>query len=776
MIFIDLAGLGTEPINPYALIRAYNLSGYLLPPERRLAVLKRTREDATPHLVYTGPEGAEFWRGAPAHIQVRIIPGDAEVGRRLKEPAISLTAIVPDDLQGFEQVGEGASTQAAPYHYKIVDNALALAEFAKLLGEHNVRVLVGLDTEATSEDDRTAEMVGLGLSFSKEQNFYLPARSKAGVLALDAFKQQLPRFSYVAHNAKYDYKILKRHGYPIDLAHLAGDGMIAAYVLAEVDRQGMPLPKGLKWLSEEHLGIHQPSFVDMMASAGVDNVWDIPLDIIGRYCAGDAFLCVQIERLLLDKLVDKGLDKIYQKLELPNVIFLAEMELLGLPVDVPAARDRRKMFSTRVTRYRDILETMATKAGWSKTVSKSHHGKLRKPIKDCVECDDRGRIQVLVPFNPGSRFHVGELLQDTLGLPLLKVATDDVPANDKLVLLQLEQMADSEDTKLILGTLLAERKTTKILGTYLMPLTATEAHGLKQPQQVFPSSAFGQDIMVIRPRYNQTVVASPRLSSEDPNAQNQPLSIRDLYRAPPGTLFWDADYGQLELRIMASVSRCKAMIEAFQRGEDIHALTGWRVFGIRPADLTKTMRVRCKTLNFGVSYEAEAEAVYKQILKAALEYPELNIEVPTIAECRHLIAEYWKAYPEVREFREIVHALVEERGYSETIYGWRRNLPLIYSPVPELKARAQRQGWNLVIQGTAGQIIKNSELMVWHDAPEFHADVRSQVHDELLGLVEHAYAEPWLERVKRLMVLDQPIMPVPLVVDAHVGPTWLEAK
>jgi DNA polymerase-1 len=553
----------------------------------------------------------------------------------------------------------------------------------------------------------------------------------------------------------------------VEIAHaigkgLAGDGMLAQYVFADVDRLGMPKPKGLKWLSEEYLGIHQPSFKDMLASAGVDNIWDIPVDIIGRYCCGDAFLGIEIERLLADKLVDMGLDKIYRQLELPNVVLLAEMELLGLPIDLPAAKARKKQYAERKVQYRELLETAAHDAGWSKTESKAHHGKKRKPIKDCKECDDKGRIQVPVKFNPGSRHHVTQLLQGAFKLPMLKAGSDG-PSNDKLVLLQLQQQATDEDVKLVLGLLLAERRTTKLLGTYLEPLS-----------KAVPAKFNGHTVYLIHPRYNQAVTMSNRLSSEDPNAQNQPMSMRDLYLAPPGFYFWDADYSQLELRIMAKVSNCTSMIEAFQSGVDIHALTGWRVFGISPKDLTPVMRVRCKTLNFGVGYEATAEGIHKQILKAALEYPELHIVVPDLKECQHLINEFWKAYPEVKDCRDFIHQLVYERGYSETIYGWRRNLPHVY--IPSLRAEAFRQGWNLVIQGTAAQIMKNAELLVGREAPLYDADLRSQVHDELLGLVTGRRAEAWLERVVRLMKLDQPISPVPLEVSAHVGKTWLEAK
>ncbi len=1040
MVLIDLLGLTSAPINVHTLVKAYNLSGYLLPPERRLGVLKRLRGDATPHLVYTGPEGAEFWRGAPAHIQVRILPGDTELParRRLKDPPHDFTAVVEDDLQGLQQVG-AEGYEAVPYQYKVVDSYSALAECSEQIqAAAEAGTVIGLDTEATSEDDRKAVLVGLGLSFDREHNYYLPVTDggRPGALALGVFSSFLSRLRYVAHNAKYDYKVLKRAGFPIDQATLVGDGMIAAYVLASVDRMGRPLPKGLKWLAQEYLGVHQPEYKDMMASAGVDIIWDIPLDIIGRYCCGDAYLCIQIEQFLVDKLVDKGLDKIYRQLEVPNVILLAEMELLGLPIDVEAVEERKAEFERILDRLREALNELAHKAGWTRAevVTCKKHSRKRVDISTCTSCDDDGKFVQEVTFNPNSRYHVAELLQGCLGMPQLKATPGNEASNDRLVLLQLKELTKNDETRTILDVMLAERRISKVLGTYLKPFA--EGAVMK---------TIGDDtaLAVIQPRYNQTVVESGRLSSEDPNAQNIPRPLRDLFRAPPGYYIWCADYNQLELRIMASVSRCSAMIEAYARDEDIHALTGWRVFGIPAANLTPEMRVRCKcmapetrvltdrltwkplarveagdrlmafdeepgdsptgqrrlrvttvtsafpaqkelyevefddgtilrvtddhpflsprslkrphgnigwktlgsrgglkralklidtykpldshligwlagffdgegtvgrictglreqhdlfnlqviqkeglelekarcalkytlgfevgesirtshalkpgsqsvaltikggrnerlrflmqvrperlirnavrldgslgaaqtyaktcrvvrvtplgvgdvisleteshtfiaegfavhnTLNFGVAYEAEAGAVQKQILKAALEHPELNIKVPTIEECRLLIREYWKAYPEVREFREFIHALVEERGYSATLYGRRRYLPLIYSQVPELRARAQRQGWNLVIQGTAGDIVKNAQLLVSREAPDFGADLRCQVHDELWGLVQPISMQDWLARLPLMMGLDQPISPVMLKVAPKVAETWAGAK
>jgi DNA polymerase I len=284
------------------------------------------------------------------------------------------------------------------------------------------------------------------------------------------------------------------------------------------------------------------------------------------------------------------------------------------------------------------------------------------------------------------------------------------------------------------------------------------------------------DIWTIHPRYNQTVVESGRLSSEDPNAQNIPLKLRDLFVAPPGWYVWCADHSQLELRILARVSGCRAMIEAFQNGLDIHALTAQRVFGIPPQSLSPEMRVRSKTLNFGIAYEASPDAVMKQITKAALLMPELNLSVPTLKDCALLVREFFKAYPEVSVAVEFHHDKTRRLGYSETLYGRRRYLPNIIHPSQELRARAERQSWNLVVQGTAGDIMKAGELVVESYAGEYKADVRCQVHDELWGLVRQETGEEWLQVVARAMVLDQPLRPVPLKVDPKLGRTWRDAK
>lgn len=241
-------------------------------------------------------------------------------------------------------------------------------------------------------------------------------------------------------------------------------------------------------------------------------------------------------------------------------------------------------------------------------------------------------------------------------------------------------------------------------------------------------------------------------------------------------LLWDADESQLELRIFAFVTKCQWMIQTFQEDGDIHAATGEVVLGVPRQRQDASFRVRAKTLNFGIAYGGQGEAVEEQIIKVALQRPELNIQVPTLAECKELVKKFWQRAPEAMEWVQFIQELVRDRGYSETLYGRRRYLPFIRSQNSELRMRAERQAVNHVIQGTAADIIKNAALMLWRVAPSYGADIRNQVHDELLGLVDRDRAEIWKEVVERYMVLDQPLLPVPLKVEAKLVRNWAEAK
>jgi DNA polymerase-1 len=255
---------------------------------------------------------------------------------------------------------------------------------------------------------------------------------------------------------------------------------------------------------------------------------------------------------------------------------------------------------------------------------------------------------------------------------------------------------------------------------------------------------------------------------------------------PPGTnpkthtpAIWQMDYSQLELRIFASATKTKWMLETFADPDgDIHAATALNVLGIPKDRQTADIRTRAKTLNFGMAYGAQGATVEEQITVFALRNPDKHIEIPTLAECNEMVKLYWQRAPEAQEWKDYMIETFRDRGYAETLYGYRRYLPFIRSGNDSLRAGAEREGINHIIQGTAGQIIKQATLLIWEDAPLYFADVRSQIHDELFGLVwgDAETKRQWIEVVRRYAVLDQPLRNVPLKVEPKLVTNWKEAK
>lgn len=248
------------------------------------------------------------------------------------------------------------------------------------------------------------------------------------------------------------------------------------------------------------------------------------------------------------------------------------------------------------------------------------------------------------------------------------------------------------------------------------------------------------------------------------------------------SVLWAADYSQLELRIFASVTKTRWMVETFlDPNGDIHAATAERVLGIPKEKQTPSVRTRSKNLNFGMAYGAQGETIENQIIVFALRNPEMQITIPSLSECRDMVKDYWKAAPEAAEWKEWYLDRCRELGYSETLYGRRWYLPHLRHPSQDLRARAERQAVNLHIQGTASDIIKQAQLMLHREIIEqgWKADIRLQVHDELLGCIwepELEKRQKWVDTVARFMVLDQPLRPVPLKVKPKLVTNWKEAK
>lgn len=717
-----------------------------------------------------------------------------------------------DDLQGLEVVGEANQSHPRsappspapsraddrpiepyldkaerPFRYKDADNPITIAEVARQLeSARSEKRKIGLDTEGTDESPHRAELTGIGLAFDEDHVYYLPMTTPDGParwagLVREMLNKYLPRLRWVATNgAGYDYIILKRHGFLIDRAELVGDSMLASYVYAQLPNEKGA--RGLKDTVSRFFDYLMTTFEQMLAIASeqtgqkVTDTSQVPVQIIAPYCCEDAYWHPIIESKMREMIVSsKGKLEIYTEVELPLSLILAEMELAGLPINLAQAEKWRDGWKRIVKRLLRAVVAAANEAGWKprkeKFVSCPNHSRKRAEIAECSDCDEKGRIYPDPKFNPRSTQHIADVLQGCFNLPALAYSDKTTePQNDEGKLLILRQMFEGRaEVVRFITALLDYKREYKLLSTYLEPFV----RHAEPPHEEF----YGH---VIHASFNQIGTESSRLSSSDPiNSQNIPPAPRVIFEAPKGYRLWGADYSQIELRIIAKVTECAAMIAAFREGRDVHSLTAWRVFGI-PEEKARTdmnIRLRSKRLNFCVAYGGEADMVQELLTKDALKDPEMGIVVPTLTECREMTKEYRRAYPEIFAWKAWMVEEMRRRGYSETLYGHRRFLPDLNSPIHSLRARAERQGLNLVIQGTAGQIIKMAMLGIAGAMGQYGADIRNQVHDELWGTVRIGPSnEAWLGVVEECMVLDQPLRPVPLVVEPKLMENWGELK
>lgn len=463
-----------------------------------------------------------------------------------------------------------ADSDKPPYSVTIVTRVVDYKRLADRLRQAQANdEIVGLDVETDEEENFEASLVGIGLAFGaampavgedppEPECYYLPLN---GPLALDVvlgllrlhFVERTP-VRWVGHNGKYDGQALalglEPNG-PLPLlrrlmSRLSGDGLIAAGVLNEVDyRTSQPLPRDLKSRVLEHFGVRMLHFKEMLDLSGAKRSSEAPLGDIGPYCCGDAYWGVRVEEYERRKLTRyPKLLQIYERLELPTVKITADMEVLGIPLDYKLLKARREQFHKRVEVYRLYLEQQAVAAGYVlKTERKMcpWHGKKKVEYAACSKCDDKGRVQVTVPFNPNSGAQVEAVLQGVFGLPRMASTDGGAASNDEASLLRLREFTSSEDAKDWITMKLAWSKDNKVLGTYLgNPDKSIEVTGQGDEKGMWDRMRIHQDYNLppgvkaqwswfIHPTWNQTGTGSSRYSSKNPNGQNIPLNQRDLF-------------------------------------------------------------------------------------------------------------------------------------------------------------------------------------------------------------------------------------------------------
>jgi DNA polymerase-1 len=568
-----------------------------------------------------------------------------------------------------------------------------------------------VDLETTSRDPIIAKVVGVSFSHRPHEAYYIPVgHDYPGVLpqlpasqVLERLKPMLedPHKGKYGQNIKYDYLVLRRHG--VKIAGIACDTMVASYLLDPTKRS-----HSLEAIAQEYLG-HQMITYKEVTEKG-QGFQKVDLQQAMQYSGEDADVTFLLAEMLMKKLDEEGLKELFFQIELPLVEVLAEMELWGVKIDPELLHNLSKELEARL---------------WN----------LQKSVFDIVGEE----------FNINSTQQLGKILFEKLKLPVIK-KTKTGYSTDVGVLQELAK--DHELPRVVLDY----RSLTKLKSTYVDAL----------PKLIDPSTGR------VHTSYNQTVTATGRLSSSNPNLQNIPIRtedgrrIREAFVPEDNWLLISADYSQIELRILAHLSRDTTLIEAFQEDEDIHARTASEIFGLTPDKITPQMRREAKVINFGIIYGMSPYGLAN----------ELGVE-PKVAAA--YIDEYFKRYQGVKTYLDGILTEAKKNGYVTTLYNRRRYLPEIKSSNRAARQFAERTAINTPIQGTAADLIKIAMNRIYRRIRDenLKAKLIMQVHDELVLEAPTDEAEQVQRMVKEEMegVID---MVVSLKVSVARGKNWDE--
>ncbi|MBP5116265.1 DNA polymerase I [Pseudomonas protegens] len=586
--------------------------------------------------------------------------------------------------------------------------------------------LIAFDTETTGIDAQQAQLVGLSFSVKAGEAAYVPlTHSYMGAPAqldrdsvLLALKPLLedPKLLKVGQHAKFDMNILANCAIGGDQANgitvrgVAFDTMLESYVLnSTATRHDMDS------LAQKYLDHSTVSFQDIAGKGAKQLTFDqIPLEQAGPYAAEDADVTLRLHQVLFDKLsAIPSLASVLTDIEMPLVPVLARIERQGALVD-------DKLLGVQSIELGDKMVALE-----------------REAFEIAGE-----------EFNLGSPKQLGSILYDKLGLPVLKKTAKGQPSTAEEVLAKL-----AEDDYPLPRVLMQYRSMSKLKSTYTDRL----------PEQINPRTGR------IHTSYHQAVASTGRLSSSDPNLQNIPVRtaegrrIRQAFIAPPGYKLLAADYSQIELRIMAHLSRDEGLLNAFRNNLDVHTATAAEVFKVELKDVTSDQRRSAKAINFGLIYGMGAQKLGK------------DIGVDT-KQAKAYIDTYFARYPGVREYMDRTRAQAADQGYVETIFGRRLYLPEINSNKPQERAGAERTAINAPMQGTAADIIKKAMVAVdnWLESSGLDARVILQVHDELVLEVREDLVDQVREEIRGHMS-GAATLDVPLLVEVGVGNNWDEA-
>lgn len=642
-----------------------------------------------------------------------VVVEDTGASKKTKPGQIDIFGNTGAEVEIAESNTEGTSLktiETSPHTYHIADTHETVDALVKQLLSLNEFCF---DTETTGLDTLTAELVGFSFAWKSCEAWYVPvpADKIAAQKIVEQIRPALESTTIVkiGQNLKYDLSVMKNYG--VEIKAPMFDTMIAHYLLNPDMRHGMDL------LAETYLNYSPVSIEMLIGKKGKAqlSMRDVPLPKIAEYAAEDADITWQLKEKFAPGLLEYNAQSVFDKIEMPLMPVLAAMEREGIALD-----------KETLHRYSAELE------------------------KEIVVLDDEIQKLAGTPFNISSPKQVGDILFE-----VLKVGGDK-PKKTKT-----GQYATGEDVlqKLagkhpIINKILEYRELVKLKNTYVDTL----------PEMVHPLTGR------IHTSFNQVVAATGRLSSDNPNLQNIPVrtergrEIRKAFVArDENHVLLSADYSQIELRIVASMSGDPNMCEAFNKGIDIHTATAARVYGIAEADVTKEMRYKAKSVNFGIIYGQGAFGLAE------------NLQISR-GEAKTLIDNYFREYSSIREYMDSTQQSARENGYVETLMGRRRYLRDINSANQVVRSFAERNAINAPIQGTAADMIKLAMISVHNElrAKNFKTKMLLQVHDELIfdvPLDEVDAVKPVIERCMREALS----LKVPVEVGMGTGRSWLDA-
>ena len=621
---------------------------------------------------------------------------------------LDLFAEFPSDGEDLGENSSFESLKTVAHDYKLVENQ---EDLEKLRDYFLTNEILSLDTETTSTSPIDAELVGLSFAVKEFEAFYvpIPAKREEALRIVNIFKEvyENDKTLKIGQNLKYDLEVLRNYG--IELNGPMWDTMIAHYLIQPELRHNMD------YMAEIYLN-YQTIHIDELIGPrgkGQKSMRDLLPSQVYEYAAEDADITLRLKNKLEPELKKFECEDLFYNIEMPLMPVLAEMEMNGVCLDTESLKETSEILTKRMF---DIEKSIYELAGEQ--------------------------------FNIASPKQVGDILFEKLKIveKAKKTKTGQYVTSEEV----LQQLKNKHE---IVADILEHRGLKKLLGTYIDALP----------------SLINKRTGHIHTSFNQTITATGRLSSSDPNLQNIPIrgedgkEIRKAFIPEPGCLFFSADYSQIELRVMAHLSQDENMIRVFSEGKDLHAATAANIYKKPIEEVTRDERTKSKRANFGIIYGITVFGLAERL------------DIPR-EEAKMLIDGYFATFPQVHDYMEKSKEIARQKGYVTTLFGRRRYLPDINSHNATVRGFAERNAINAPIQGTAADIIKVAMIRIFQrfKAENIKSKMILQVHDEL----NFSVLPEEKEKVEKIVLEEMQnaiSLAVPLVADSGFGSNWLEA-